>query len=373
MEFINLKAQYTVLKQQIDDNIQEIIEKAQFIGGSQVKEFEEKLAKYVGRKYCITCGSGTDALQLAYMAYGVGKGDAVFCPDMTFIASIEPAVLLGATPIFCDIEEDTYNLCPVSLERQIKKVIEEGHLKPKAVVSVDFLGNPAKIDEISAICKKYNIIMIEDGAQSMGASYKGRKCCSFGDIATTSFFPSKPLGCYGDGGAVFTDNEHTAELIESYKVHGKGPLGKYHNVRIGINSRLDTMQAGVLLPKLEILEDEISKRQMIAQRYNEALGDILQIPRITSEGISSYAQYCVLAENSKQRENIIEHLKKKDIPSLIYYPTQLHTLEAFVPCRKLDFPNAKKYAECNFGLPFSPYMTKVEQDLVIESVKELLK
>jgi len=373
MEFINLKAQYMTLKAQIDSNVQAVIEGTHFIGGEQVKELEEQLAAYVGREHCITCGSGTDALQLAYMAYKVGDGDAVFCPDMTFIASVEPAVLLGATPVFCDIEADTYNLSPVSLEEHIKRVIAEGKLNPKVVVSVDFLGNPVKIDEIAAICKKYNLIMIEDGAQSMGASYKGRKCCSFGDIATTSFFPSKPLGCYGDGGAVFTDDNEIASLIASYKVHGKGPLGKYKNVRIGINSRLDTIQAGVLLPKLSILEKELVMRQNVAKRYDEAFEGKIQIPVVTSEAVSAYAQYCILAKDRNQRDEMVKILKEEGIPSLVYYPTQLHTLEAFAPYRDEDLPNAKKYADCNFGLPFSPYLTQKEQDRVITVVEEYMK
>lgn len=372
MEFIDLKAQYKALNKEIDTSIQTIIESAKFIGGSQVSELEEKLAKFVGRKHCISCGSGTDALELAYLAYGVGAGDAVFCPDMTFIASIEPACMLGATPVFCDIEPDTYNIDPIDLEQKIKATIAEGKLNPKLVVAVDFLGNPAKHDEISAICKKYNLIHLEDGAQSTGASYKGKKCGSLGDISTTSFFPSKPLGCYGDGGAIFTDNDEIAELIKSYKVHGKGPKGKYDNVRIGINSRLDTIQAGVLLPKLAVLEEEMEKRQIIAQRYDEAFKEKLQIPVIEANSISSYAQYCVLAESSDQRDEIIAKMKEADIPSLIYYPNPLHILEAFAPYPNVEMPNTRKYAECNFGIPFSPYLTEEDQGLVIDTILRAL-
>lgn len=372
MEFIDLKAQYKALKSEIDANVMRIMENAHFIGGAEVTEFEEKLADFVGRKYCITCGNGTDALQLAYMAFGVKQGDAVFCPDMTFIASVEPAVMLGATPVFCDIGADTYNLCPKSLEEHIKRVLAEGKLTPKVVVAVDFLGNPAKFDEISAICKKYNLLLIEDGAQSTGGSYKGKKCGSYGDIATTSFFPSKPLGCYGDGGAIFTDNEEYAELIRSYKVHGKGPKGKYHNVRVGINSRLDTLQAGVLLPKLAVLDEEIKIRQQVAKRYDEAFAGKLQIPVVTENSISAYAQYCVLAKDPEQRAKILDAMKVANVPSLLYYPTVLHELEAFAPYPQEDIPNAKRYAECNFGLPFSPYLTEADQEKVIETVLKAL-
>lgn len=372
VEFIDLKAQYRYLQKTIDANILDILADAKFIGGPQVSEFETKLASYVGRKHCISCGNGTEALQLAYMAYGIGKGDAVFCPDMTFIASVEPACLLGASPVFCDIEPDTYNLSPQSLEGHIQQVIREGRLKPRMVVAVDFLGNPAKYNEISSICKKYGLILIEDGAQSMSASYEGKKCGAFGDIAVTSFFPSKPLGCYGDGGAVFTDDEEIAQLITSYKVHGKGPKGKYDNVRIGINSRLDTLQAGVLLAKLEVLDEELLKRQEVAERYDEAFRGKVQIPIITENSVSSYAQYCILAVDIEQRERIIGNLKEKNIPSNIYYPSQLHSLAAFSPYEEEDIPNARKYSQCNVGLPFSPYLAKEDQEQVIKAVLEVL-
>ena len=372
MEFIDLKAQYRFLQKEIDENIANILNGAHFIGGTEVTEFEEKLAAYVGRKYCISCGNGTDALELAYLAYGIGKGDAVFCPDMTFIASVEPACKLGATPVFCDIEADTYNLSPSSLEAHIQAVLQEGKVRPRAVVAVDFLGNPAKFDEISAICKKYDLLLIEDAAQGTSASYHGKKCGSFGDIATTSFFPSKPLGCYGDGGAIFTDDDEIADLLRSYKVHGKGPKGKYDNVRIGVNSRLDTLQAGIMLPKLAVLEQELSKRQEIAARYDAAFSGKIQIPKITDDSVSAYAQYCVLAESSEQREQILAAMKEAHVPSLIYYPTPLHVLEAFAPYPEETLPHAAQYANCNFGLPFSPYLTEEDQDLVIQTVLGVL-
>ena len=372
MEFIDLKAQYRALQPEIDGNISRILAGARFIGGPEVTELEEKLAAYVGRKHCVTCGNGTDALHLAYMAYGIGPGDAVFCPDMTFIASVEPACMMGASPVFCDIEPDTYNLCPASLEAHIQAVLAEGKLRPRAVVAVDFLGNPAKFDEIAAICRKYGLLLIEDAAQSTSAAYHGKKCGSLGDIATTSFFPSKPLGCYGDGGAVFTDDDHIAELLRSSKVHGKGPKGKYDNVRIGLNSRLDNLQAGVLLPKLAVLEQELAKRQEVAARYDQAFAGKLQTPVITEGAVSAYAQYCVLAEDEAQRTRVLDAMKEAGVPSLIYYPTPLHVLDAFAPYPEEALPNAARYARCNFGLPFSPYLTEEDQEMVIRTVLNAL-
>lgn len=373
MEFIDLRKQYAILKDKINSNIACIMDSTKFIGGQYVDEFEERLAAYVGRRHCISCGSGTDALQLAFMAYGVGEGDAVFCPDMTFIASVEPACMLGATPIFVDIEMNTYNIDPIELEKKIQQTIESGVLNPKAVIAVDFLGNPAKHDEIDKICKQYGLIHIEDGAQSTSASYHDKKCGSFGDIATTSFFPSKPLGCYGDGGAVFTDDDEIAEIVKSLKTHGKGPKGKYDNIRIGMNSRLDAMQAGVLLPKLEIIPEETKMRQEIAKRYDDAFKSMLQIPTIESNSVSSYAQYCILTESTEQRRKIIEQMNENNIPSLIYYPNPLHILDAFKQYPECNAPNASHYSKCNFGVPFSPYLTEEEQEKVINVILNALK
>lgn len=367
MEFIDLKAQYRRLKPQIDRNIQTVLDSSKFIGGPMVEELEEKLAAYVGRKHCVSCGNGTDALQLIFMALGIGPGDAVFCPDVTFIASVEPACMLGAVPVFCDIEPDTYNLCPLSLERQIRRIIADGSCKPKAVVAVDFLGNPAKHQQIAALCEKYGLILIEDAAQGMGASYGGQKCGRFGSIAATSFFPSKPLGCYGDGGAVFTDDDSMAALLRSLKVHGAGPKGKYDNVRIGVNSRLDAIQAAVLLPKLAVLEEEIQMRQRVAERYDAAFSGKIQTPAITPDSVSAYAQYALLAESEQHREHILAAMKRAAVPSLIYYPTQLHRLDVFAPYHD-ELPNAERYAKCNFALPFSPYLREEDQQKVIDTV-----
>ena len=375
MEFIDLKAQYRALKPEIDANIQAVLDSAQFIGGGYVKELEEKLAAFTGRKHCITCANGTDALQLAFMAYGVGKGDAVFCPDVTFIASVEPACLLGATPVFCEITPDTYNLCPEGLERQIRAVLAEGKLTPKMVVAVDFLGNPADFAAIGAVCEKYGLPLLEDAAQGFGASCGGKRCCAFGDIAITSFFPAKPLGCYGDGGAVFTDSDETDALLRSLCVHGKGPGGKYDNIRVGMNSRLDNLQAAILLPKLKALADyELDARQAVAGRYNAAFAGKFVTPFVAEGCVSAWAQYALLAESREQRDRILAHLAEKDIPNMIYYPTPQHALPVFrnVPSYGEEFPNAIGYCTRTFSLPMHPYLTQAEQKAIIEAVLETL-
>ena len=375
MQFIDLKAQYQALKSEIDSNIQNVLDTAQFIGGTYVKELEKQLAAYVGRKHCVTCGNGTDALQIVYMAYGIDKGDAVFCSDITFIASVEPAMVFGATPVFCDCTKDTYNICPESLERQIQAVLAEGKLRPRAVVAVDMLGNPCDYDAINAICEKYGLLLIEDAAQSFGATYHGKKCCAFGDVATTSFFPAKPLGCYGDGGAIFTDNDEIADLCRSICVHGKGPRGKYDNVRIGMNSRLDNMQAAVLLPKLKALAKyETEARQVVAQRYNNAFAEVLQTPAVAENCESIWAQYAALAKSTEQRDKIIGHLSEKNIPNMVYYPTPQHALPVFKDISSYGetFENANDYCARTFSLPMHPYMNDAEQQTVIDAVLEAM-
>ncbi len=375
MQFIDLKAQYQALKPEIDANIQAVLDSAQFIGGSFVKELENKLASFVGRKHCVTCANGTDALQLAFMVYGIGNGDAVFCPDMTFISSTEPAKMFGATSVFCDITPDTYCLCPQSLEKQIQAVLAEGKLKPKAVVAVDILGNLCDYEALTAVCEKYDLVMIEDAAQSFGASQNGKKACAFGQIATTSFFPAKPLGCYGDGGAVFTDDDQVADLCRSLCVHGKGPGGKYDNIRVGMNSRLDNLQAGILLPKLKALGDyEIDARQTVAKRYNEAFAGKFVTPYVAEGTVSAWAQYAILAESTAQRDHIIAHLNEKHIPNMVYYPTPQHALPVFrdEPHYSEQFANANDYCARTFSLPMHPYLTAEEQQEIIDAVLEAL-
>ena len=375
MQFIDLKAQYQALKAEINENIQVVLDDGRYIGGPQVKELEEKLAAYVGRKYCISCANGTDALQIAYMVYGIGEGDAVFCPDITFISSTEPSKMLGAVSVFCDIQPDTYNLCPESLERQIKAVLAEGKLTPKAVVAVDILGNPCDYDAIIPICEKYGLILIEDAAQSFGATYKGKKCGAFGEIATTSFFPAKPLGCYGDGGAIFVDDDELASVIRSICVHGKGPRGKYDNVRIGMNSRLDTLQAAILLPKFKALVDyEIDNRQKVADRYNEAFAAHFTVPFVQENCQSVYAQYAILAKDTATRDRVVAHLTEKKIPNMIYYPTPQHALPVFCeePGYGETFVHADDYCARPLSLPMHPYLGVEEQQKIIDAVLEAL-
>ena len=292
---------------------------------------------------------------------------------MTFIASVEPACLLGATPVFCDILPDTYCLDPESLERQIRAVLAEGRLIPKAVVAVDILGNPCDYDAIVPICEKYGLTLIEDAAQSFGASYKGKRACSFGDIATTSFFPAKPLGCYGDGGAVFTDDDETDALIRSLCVHGKGPGGKYDNIRVGMNSRLDNLQAAILLPKLKALADyELDARQAVAERYSAAFAGKLVTPYVTEGCVSVWAQYALLAENAVQRDRITARLTERGIPNMVYYPTPQHTLPVFrdAPAYGETYRNANDYCARTLSLPMHPYLTEAEQKAIIEAVLE---
>lgn len=371
MEFIDLKAQYAALKDEIDDNIRKVLTSTHFILGEEENEFEEELAKYIGVKHVIGCSDGTAALQLIYMAYGIGRGDAVFCPDMTFVASVEPACLLGAEPIFCDIDSKTYNIAVDSLERQINAVIKEGRLTPKAVVAVDFIGNPADYSAIRKVTQKYNLLLIEDAAQGTGASVNGIKCGALGDIAATSFFPSKPLGCYGDGGAVYTNDDEMDQLLRSIRVHGKGK-SKYDNQRVGINARLDTIQAAIMLPKLKVLDREIAIRQTLAEKYNRAFEGKFKIPCIMEGMISSYAQYALLAKDTEQRDYIIGMLKKHGIPSLVYYPIPLHKMKVFEGCfmGEETFENTIAYADRTFSLPFSAYLKEEDQQKVIEVVCE---
>lgn len=375
MQFIDLKAQYAALKTEIDANIADVLASAQFIGGKYIQDLEAKLADFVGRKHCITCANGTDALQLACMMLGVGEGDAVFAPDITFVSTTESAKMFGATSVFCETDPKTYNLDPTSLERQIQAVITEGKLTPKAVVAVDIYGNPADFDAIAPICKKYGLPLIEDAAQSFGAEYKGRKCGSFGVISTTSFFPAKPLGCYGDGGAVFVDDDALDALCRQLCIHGKGPRGKYDNVIVGMNSRLDNIQAAILLPKLKTLREyEMDARQIVAKRYDAAFAGRLQAPFVQQDCMSAYAQYVVLARDTAQRDKIVAYLTDKQIPNMIYYPFPQHVLPVFEhePHYGETYENALDYCARTFSLPMHPYLDEQTQKTIIDAVLEAL-
>lgn len=373
MEFRDLKIQYLKNKTAIDSAIQNVLLSSHFIGGEPVSQLEEKLADYVGVKHCITCANGTDALQLALMAWEIGEGDAVFVPDFTFFSTGEVVPWVKATPVFVDVEKDTFNVSAASLEEAIQKVIQEGKLVPKAVIAVDLFGQPADYPEIRKITQKYNLLLLEDGAQGFGGRIGEKKACSFGDISTTSFFPAKPLGCYGDGGAVFTDNDEWAELIRSYKVHGKG-TDKYDNVRIGINSRLDTVQAAVLLAKFDCFVNvEIDAVNRVADQYSEALMNFVKVPIIKEGFLSSWAQYTIKI-NEKKRDMLQSILRENGVPSMVYYSKVLHCQSAF---ERLT----EKYQGCNnsmelceevLSLPMHPYIVSNDIDKICDIVKRVL-
>ena len=328
MQFRDLAKQYQVLKNDIDQAMLSVASGAHYIMGPQVKELELQLADYVGVKHCLTCANGTDALTLALKAWGVGPGDAVFVPDFTFFASAEVVALEGATPIFVDVDDITFNIDVVSLEKAISQTLADGKLTPKVIVAVDLFGLPANYPAVKAIAQKYGLLILEDGAQGFGGSINGKRSCSFGDISTTSFFPAKPLGCYGDGGAVFTDNDEWAQLMNSYRVHGKG-TDKYDNVRIGMNSRLDTLQAAILQVKLRAFDGEVEQVNLAARRYAELLKDKVKTPVIPEGFGSSWAQYTIQLPSEEQRNRLQAALKEAGIPSMVYYPKAMHAQTAF--------------------------------------------
>lgn len=376
MQFRDLKKQYEVLKPDIDRAIADVIDSSRFISGPQVKELEAQLADYVGVKHCITCGNGTDAITLAMMAWGIGEGDAVFVPDFTFFSSGECPAFVGATPIFVDVDQRTFNLDPIKLEQTIQTILNEGEYTPKAVVAVDLFGLPADFCAIKAVCKKYGLLLLEDGAQGFGGSINGEMACSFGDIATTSFFPAKPLGCYGDGGAIFTDNDEWAALLRSLTVHGKSGNDKYNNIRIGMNSRLDTIQAALLLPKFKAFREyEIDAVNHVADKYTELLTDSgLVTPFIPDGYVSSWAQYTVQLPDSINRAKLIEHLKSKGIPSMVYYAKPMHLQGAFEETKSAiaDCSVTENLCKTVLSLPMHPYLKDDEIKAICDSILEFV-
>lgn len=371
MQFRDLKKQYKTLKTEIDSAIQQVLTTGNFISGSQVTELEEQLSAYVGVKHCITCGNGTDALTLALMVWNIGPGDAVFVPDFTFFASGETPAYEGAVPIFVDVEEDTFNMSPSSLEEAILQVKGEGKLTPRIIVAVDLFGQPADYPEIRRIAEKYNLFILEDGAQGFGGRIGARRACSFGDISTTSFFPAKPLGCYGDGGAIFTDNDEWAELLRSYRIHGKG-ADKYDNVRIGMNSRLDTIQAAVLQVKLKAFDEyELTAVNEAAVRYTEGLREVVKTPSVREGFYSSWAQYSILLKDKEKRDRLQAYLKEKGIPTMVYYPRPMSMQGAFagLDCVKVELPVTADLCRRVLALPMHPYLTAEEQEEVIREIK----
>lgn len=380
MEFRDLKKQYQVLKTDIDKAVQDVCASAHYISGPQVAELEKQLADYVGVKHCITCANGTDALTLALKVWGIGEGDAVFVPDFTFFSSGECPASEGATCIFVDVDERTYNLDAKKLEEAILKVKQEGKYKPKVVVAVDLFGLTADYNAIKPVCKKYNLLLLEDGAQGFGGELNGRKACSFGDISTTSFFPAKPLGCYGDGGAVFTDNDEWAALLKSYAVHGKAGDDKYNNIRLGLNSRLDTVQAAILQVKLKAFKDyEVQDIDKVSSWYtkefkNAGLDKKLVLPEIKDGFYSSWAQYTVQLPDGTDRTAIQAKLKNDGIPSMIYYIKPMHLQGAFFKTDSAvaDCPVTEKLCKTVLSLPLHPYMSEQDVKFVVEKIKESL-
>lgn len=376
MEFIDLKKQYERIKPRIHDRINEVLCHGKFIQGPEVVELEQQLALFAGAKYCVSCASGTDALLLSLMAHEVGPGDAVFTTPFTFIATAEVICLLGATPVFVDIDPDTYNIDPEKLLKAIEAV-QAGSgqgatagkkLTPKGIIPVDLFGLPAEYDQINRMAQAHGLFVLEDAAQSLGGSYKGKRVGNVTDIAATSFFPAKPLGGYGDGGAIFTNDEAMGHRIRSLREHGKGSH-KYDNVRIGINGRLDTLQAAILLPKLEIFESEIKNRQEVAERYSNELKEFVTVPRIPDGLLSAWAQYSVMAD---KREGYINTLKELGIPTAIYYPRPLHLQTAFVHLgqRQGDLPIAEHVSERIFSLPMHPYLEAHDQERIIAAIRK---
>lgn len=375
MQFRDLQAQYQRYKREIDSAIQEVLQDANFIGGKEVKELEEGLAAYVGVKHCITCANGTEAMTLVLMAWGIQKGDAVFVPDLTFFSTGEVVSFCGATPVFVDVCPETFNIDPIKLEKGIAKTIAEGKLRPRVIIPVDLFGLPAAHEEIDQIAKKYHLLVLEDGAQGFGGHINGKKACSFGDAATTSFFPAKPLGCFGDGGAIFTDDDDLATLLMSLKVHGKGK-DKYDNVRIGVNSRLDTIQAAVLKVKLEaFMKHELDDVNLVAQYYQRRLSGFIETPVIPSGYYSSFAQYTIKLNDQKERDRLQAHLQQNGIPSIVYYAKPMHkqTAFAYLHFDEQDFRVTNELCYRLLSLPIHPYMKDADVQLVSKIILDNLK
>ncbi|MCC5960520.1 MAG: DegT/DnrJ/EryC1/StrS aminotransferase family protein [Rhodobacteraceae bacterium] len=369
MQFIDLAAQQARIRSQIDARISAVLDHGSYIMGPEVVELEQQLADFCGAKHCISCANGTDALQLALMALGIGSGDAVFVPSFTFAASAEVVPLTGAIPVFVDIDIESYTMSGDSLLRAIAYAKSVG-LRPRLVMPVDLFGRPAEYNTLSEITIAHGMTMIGDSAQGWGALYNGQMTGTFAEITTTSFFPAKPLGCYGDGGALFTDSDELASLLDSLRVHGKGDE-KYDNVRIGVNSRLDTLQAAILLEKLAIYADEIAARQRLAARYNAALASTFIVPEMPNHIMSIWAQYTLRAQSSEHRAQVLNQLKAAGIPTAIYYPKPLHEQTAFqnFPSDPMGLKHSEIAASCVFSLPMSPYLTLEDQDQVIGVLK----
>ena len=366
--FIDLMSQFARLEGEIRKGIDRVLSDGQFILGQDVAELEKELASFIGVKHAITCSSGTDALLMALMAKGIGPGDAVFTSPFTFIATAEVIALVGATPVFVDIDEATFNIDPDKLKEAVNNTKKDGKLRAAAIIPVDLFGLPADYVRIEKIADENALFLLEDACQGFGGEWNGKRAGSFGDVGATSFFPAKPLGCYGDGGAVFTDDDSLSLLISSIREHGQG-VDKYNNVRVGINGRFDTLQAAILRPKLEIFPEELEAREKIANRYKEKLGDAVVTPTVPAGFKSSWAQYTI---RSEKRDQIKAALSHERIPSAIYYPKPLHLQEAFIHLGYSagDFPLSEKISTQVLSLPMSPYLTDKDMDQVVSVVRQ---
>ena len=371
MEFRDLHRQYEALKPAIDQAVLSTVAEGRYIMGPAVRELEQQLAAYVGVAHCLTCANGTDALTLALKAWGIGPGDAVFVPDFTFFSSAEVVSLEGATPVLVDVDPSTYNIDPDRLEQAIEAVMAEGRLAPKVIVAVDLFGLPANYPALRAIADRYHLWILEDGAQGFGGTIQGQRACSFGDISTTSFFPAKPLGCYGDGGAVFTDNDQWAALIASYRMHGKG-TDKYDNVRVGMNSRLDTLQAAVLQVKLRAFQEvEWTQVNAVSASYTAQLQAYVRTPFVPEGYSSSWAQYTIQLPDRAVRDALQRRLKEAGVPSMVYYPKPMHAQSVFSGPQgavAMDCPCASVLPDRVLSLPMHPYLTEEEVMRVCEII-----
>ena len=374
MQFRDLKTQYNVLKDEMDQAILEVVASSAYVMGPKIKEMEAAFADYVGVKHCVACNSGTDALLLALKVWDVKAGDAVFVPSFTFFASAEVIAMQGATPVFVDVDEDTFNIDVADLERKIEQTLKNGKLSPRVIIAVDLFGLPADFKAIRKLADKYHLYVLEDGAQGFGGRIGEQKACTFGDISTTSFFPAKPVGCYGDGGAVFTDNDEWAKLLESYHIHGKGS-DRYDNVRIGMNSRLDSIQAAILLVKLKAFKEyELVDVNNVAARYTEKLKDVVKTPVVPEDFYSSWAQYTIQVENKEVRAKLQAALKACDIPTAIYYPIPMHRQTAFnyLNLDENRCPVSDQLADTVISLPIHPYLSESDQDMICKVVCDCL-
>ncbi|WP_332685533.1 DegT/DnrJ/EryC1/StrS family aminotransferase [Bosea sp. (in: a-proteobacteria)] len=372
IEFIDLKAQRQHIGKAMDDAILKVVHDGNYILGEQVQQFEAGLAAFCGAKHAIGVANGTDALILVLEALGIGPGDAVICPSFTFAATAEVVAWMGATPVFAEIDEATYNIDPKALAAALDTA-RKHELRPRALITVDLFGQSCDYEPIEAFCKQNELVLISDSAQGYGANYKGRVAGAIGDFATTSFFPAKPLGCYGDGGAILTDSDEHADLLRSLRFHGKGSY-KYDNVRVGVNSRLDTIQAAVLIEKLKVYAEELEKRQLVAQRYTQALKDLVVTPYVMPDCVSTWAQYTIRVD-ADRRDAFQAALKAKGVPTTVYYPKPLHQQTAYkhFPVAGNGLPISERVAQEVVALPMHPYLDVATQDYIIEAVREALK